>query len=134
MCRSRRLAAGEIAVVAKLKETNTGDTLCDEAKPIIFEKVKFANPIISYAIAPKSKGDEEKVSVALHKVLEEDPTLRFSRDEESKEMLISGMGQVHIQVMLDRLKRRFGVEIDMKTPKIPYREIDPRLCQGSGQI
>ncbi|MDP2157022.1 MAG: elongation factor G [Nitrospirota bacterium] len=116
------LGAGEIAVVAKLKETGTGDTLCDEAKPIIFEKVKFANPIISYAIAPKSKGDEEKVSVALHKVLEEDPTLRFSRDEESKEMLISGMGQVHIQVMLDRLKRRFGVEIDMKTPKIPYRE------------
>ncbi|MBI5847365.1 MAG: elongation factor G [Nitrospirae bacterium] len=116
------LGAGEIAVVAKLKETNTGDTLCDEAKPIILEKVTFANPIISYAIAPKSKGDEEKVSVALHKVLEEDPTLRFSRDEESKEMLISGMGQVHIQVMLDRLKRRFGVEIEMKTPKIPYRE------------
>jgi len=116
------LGAGEIAVVAKLKETNTGDTLCDEAKPIVFEKVKFANPIISYAIAPRSKGDEEKVSVALHKVLEEDPTLRFSRDEESKEMLISGMGQVHIQVMLDRLKRRFGVEIEMKTPKIPYRE------------
>jgi len=116
------LGTGEIAVVAKLKETNTGDTLCDEAKPIILEKVKFANPIISYAIAPKSKGDEEKVSVALHKVLEEDPTLRFSRDEESKEMLISGMGQVHIQVMLDRLKRRFGVEIEMKAPKIPYRE------------
>lgn len=116
------LGAGEIAVVAKLKETNTGDTLCDDAKPVILEKVKFANPIISYAIAPKSKGDEEKVSVALHKVLEEDPTLRFSRDEESKEMLISGMGQVHIQVMLDRLKRRFGVEIEMKTPKIPYRE------------
>ena len=116
------LGAGEIAVVAKLKETNTGDTLCDEAKPIILEKVKFANPIISYAIAPKSKGDEEKVSVALHKVLEEDPTLRFSRDEEAKEMLISGMGQVHIEVMLERLKRRFGVEIEMKTPKIPYRE------------
>jgi elongation factor G len=116
------LGTGEIAVVAKLKETNTGDTLCDEAKPIIFEKVKFANPIISYAIAPKSKGDEEKVSVALHKVLEEDPTLRFSRDEEAKEMIISGMGQVHIEVMLERLKRRFGVEIEMKTPKIPYRE------------
>ncbi len=124
------LGAGEIAVVAKLKETNTGDTLCDEAKPVILEKVTFANPIISYAIAPKSKGDEEKVSVALHKVLEEDPTLRFSRDEESKEMLISGMGQVHIQVMLDRLKRRFGVEIDMKTPKIPYRE----TIHGSAKV
>jgi elongation factor G len=116
------LGAGEIGVVAKLKETNTGDTLSDEAKPILFEKVRFASPLISYAIAPKSKGDEEKVSVALHKVLEEDPTLRFSRDEEAKEMIISGMGQVHIEVMLERLKRRFGVEIEMKTPKIPYRE------------
>jgi elongation factor G len=84
--------------------------------------VKFADPIISYAIAPKNKGDEEKISASLHRVLEEDPTLRFSRDEETKEMLISGMGQVHIEVTLERLKRRFGVEIEMKTPKIPYRE------------
>jgi elongation factor G len=119
---AQALNAGEIGVVPKLKGTNTGDTLSDEAKPIVFEKVKFADPIISYAMAPKNKGDEEKVSVSLHRVLEEDPTLRFSRDEETKEMLISGMGQVHIEVTLDRLKRRFGVEIEMKTPKIPYRE------------
>lgn len=116
------LGAGEIGVVPKLKGTNTGDTFSDEAKPIIFDKVKFADPIISYAIAPRSKGDEEKVSISLHRVLEEDPTLRFSRDEETKEMLISGMGQVHIEVALERLKRRFGVEVEMKTPKIPYRE------------
>jgi elongation factor G len=116
------LGAGEIGVVAKLKGTNTGDTISDEGKPIIFDKVKFADPIISYAMAPKNKGDEEKVSVSLHRVLEEDPTLRFSRDEETKEMIISGMGQVHIEVTLERLKRRFGVEIEMKTPKIPYRE------------
>ncbi|MDH4233074.1 MAG: elongation factor G, partial [Nitrospirota bacterium] len=116
------LSAGEIGGVAKLKSTNTGDTIAEEANPIIFEKVKFADPIISYAIAPKNKGDEEKISASLHRVLEEDPTLRFSRDEETKEMLISGMGQVHIEVTLERLKRRFGVEIDMKTPKIPYRE------------
>ena len=119
---TQSLCAGEIGVVAKLKSTNTGDTLSDEAHPIVFEKVKFADPIISYAIAPKNKGDEEKISSSLHRVLEEDPTLRFSRDEETKEMLISGMGQVHIEVTLERLKRRFGVEIDMKTPKIPYRE------------
>jgi elongation factor G len=119
---TQSLCAGEIGVVAKLKATNTGDTLSDEAHPIIFEKVKFADPIISYAIAPKNKGDEEKISSSLHRVLEEDPTLRFTRDEETKEMLISGMGQVHIEVTLERLKRRFGVEIDMKTPKIPYRE------------
>ncbi len=119
---AQSLGAGEIGVVAKLKGTNTGDTFSDEAKPIVFDKVKFADPIISYAIAPKSKGDEEKVSQSLHRVLEEDPTLRFSRDEETKEMLISGMGQVHIEVALERLKRRFGVEVEMKTPKIPYRE------------
>jgi elongation factor G len=116
------LSAGEIGGVAKLKSTNTGDTFADEASPLVFEKVKFADPIISYAIAPKNKGDEEKISTSLHRVLEEDPTLRFSRDEETKEMLISGMGQVHIEVTLERLKRRFGVEIEMKTPKIPYRE------------
>jgi elongation factor G len=116
------LGAGEIGVVAKLKGTNTGDTISDEGKPVIFEKVRFADPIISYAMAPKNKGDEEKVSVSLHRVLEEDPTLRFTRDEETKEMIISGMGQVHIEVTLERLKRRFGVEIEMKTPKIPYRE------------
>ncbi len=116
------LGAGEIGVVAKLKSTNTGDTISDEGKPVIFDKVKFADPIISYAMAPKNKGDEEKVSVSLHRVLEEDPTLRFTRDEETKEMIISGMGQVHIEVTLERLKRRFGVEIEMKTPKIPYRE------------
>ena len=119
---TQSLGAGEIGVVAKLKSTNTGDTFSEEAHPIVFEKVTFADPIISYAIAPKNKGDEEKISASLHRVLEEDPTLRFSRDEETKEMLISGMGQVHIEVTLERLKRRFGVEIDMKTPKIPYRE------------
>ncbi len=116
------LSAGEIGGVAKLKSTNTGDTIADEVNPLVFEKVKFADPIISYAIAPKNKGDEEKISASLHRVLEEDQTLRFSRDEETKEMLISGMGQVHIEVTLERLKRRFGVEIEMKTPKIPYRE------------
>jgi elongation factor G len=88
----------------------------------VFEKVRFAEPIISYAMAPRNKGDEEKVSMSIHRVLEEDPTLRFTRDDETKEMIISGMGQVHIEVTLERLKRRFGVEINMKTPKIPYRE------------
>ncbi len=119
---AQSVGPGEIGVVAKLKDTNTGDTLADEANPLVFEKVKFAEPIISYAIAPKSKGDEEKVSSGLHRILEEDPTLRFHRDEETKEMLLSGMGQVHLEVTLERLKRKFGVEVLMKTPKIPYRE------------
>ena len=116
------LGPGEIGVVAKLKETFTGDTLCEEGHPIIFEKAKFADPLIAYAIASKSKGDEEKVGTGIHRILEEDPTLRFQRDEETKEMLLSGMGQVHLEVTLERLKRKFGVEVLMKTPKVPYRE------------
>ncbi len=116
------IGAGEIGVVAKLKETYTGDTLSDDANPVVFEKLRFSDPIISYAIAPKSKGDEEKVSTGINRILEEDPTLRFQRDEETKEMLLSGMGQVHLEVALERLKRKFGVEVLMKTPKVPYRE------------
>jgi elongation factor G len=119
---AQELGPGEIGVVAKLKETNTGDTLSDNANPIVFEKVKFAEPLISYAIAPKSKGDEEKVSTGLHKILDEDPALRFHRDEEAKEMILSGMGQQHLEVTLEKLKRKFGVEVLMKSPKIPYRE------------
>ncbi len=124
---------GEIGVVAKLKETNTGDTLSDETHPIVFEKVKFAEPIISYAIAPKSKGDEEKVSTGLNRILEEDPTLKFHRDEETKEMILSGMGQVHLEVALERLKRKFGVEVVMKTPKIPYRETIKAASKAQGR-
>lgn len=124
---------GDIAVVAKLKETFTGDTLSDESKPIVFEKVKFADPIISYAIAPKSKGDEEKVSISLNKILEEDATLRFQRDEETKEILLSGMGQVHLEVTLERLKRKFGVEVLMKTPKVPYRETIKASAKAQGK-
>ena len=130
---AQALGPGEIGVVAKLKDTNTGDTLSEETHPIVFEKVKFAEPIISYAIAPKSKGDEEKVSTGLQRILEEDPTLRFHRDEETKEMLLSGMGQVHLEVTLERLKRKFGVEVVMKTPKIPYRETIKTSARTQGR-
>lgn len=127
------IGAGEIGVVAKLKETYTGDTLSDESHPIVFPKVKFADPIISYAIAPKSKGDEEKVSTGLSRILEEDPTLKFQRDEETKEMILSGMGQVHLEVTLERLKRKFGVEVVMKTPKVPYRETIKVSARAQGK-
>ncbi|RMG01486.1 MAG: elongation factor G [Nitrospirae bacterium] len=130
---AQMLGPGEIGVVAKLKATNTGDTLCDESSPVVFERVKFAEPIISYAIAPKSKGDEEKVSAGLQRILEEDPTLNFHRDEETKEMIISGMGQVHIEVALQKLKRKFGVEVEMKTPKIPYRETIRGRAKAQGK-
>ncbi|MFN3480159.1 MAG: elongation factor G [Thermodesulfovibrionales bacterium] len=127
------IGPGEIGVVAKLKETNTGDTLSDESHPITFDKVRFAEPLISYAIAPKSKGDEDKVSSGLHRILEEDPTLRFHRDEETKEMILSGMGQVHLDVTLEKLKRKFGVEVVMKTPKIPYRETIKTSAKAQGK-
>ncbi len=127
------LGPGEIGAVAKLKDTYTGDTLSDEGHPIVFEKIKFAEPIISYAIAPKSKGDEEKVSASLNRILEEDPTLRFQRDEETKEMILSGMGQVHIEVTIEKLKRKFGVEVVMKTPKVPYRETIKVTAKAQGK-
>lgn len=130
---AQTIGPGEIGVVAKLKETFTGDTLSEDAHQIIFEKVKFADPIISYAIAPKSKGDEDKVGTGLHRILEEDPTLRFQRDEETKEMLLSGMGQVHLEVSLERLKRKFGVEVVMQTPKVPYRETIKISARAQGR-
>jgi elongation factor G len=130
---AQSIGPGEIGVVAKLKETYTGDTLTEEAHQIVFERVKFSDPIISYAIAPKSKGDEEKVSTGVHRILEEDPTLKFQRDEDTKEMIFSGMGQVHLEVTLERLKRKFGVEVIMKTPKVPYRETVKIVAKAQGK-
>ncbi len=127
------LGPGEIGGVAKLKATNTGDTLCDPSNPVVFDRVRFSEPIISYAIAPKSKGDEDKVSSGLHRILEEDPTLRFHRDEDTNEMLLSGMGQVHIEIAIQKLKRKFGVDVEMKTPKIPYRETIRAHAKAQGK-
>ncbi|KJU86608.1 translation elongation factor 2 (EF-2/EF-G) [Candidatus Magnetobacterium bavaricum] len=127
------LGPGEFGVVTKLKETLTGDTLCEEAHPIVFTPLRFAEPIISYAIEPKTKGDEDKVSTGLHKILDEDPTLRFHRDEETNEMIIAGMGQIHIEVSLHKLKRKFGVEVEMKTPKVPCRETIRTKAKAQGK-
>jgi len=129
----QKVGPGEIAAVAKLKDTQTGDTLTDKGNPILFEPVKFSDPMISYAIAPKSRGDEDKVSTGLSKMLEEDPTLKFHRDKETKEMILSGMGQVHLEVALERLKRKFGVEVLMKTPKIPYKETIKKSAKAQGK-
>jgi len=116
------LHAGDIGAVAKLKETLTGDTLGDKSAPIIYPKVKLAEPAISFAVEAKSRGDEDKLSAAIHRMLEEDLLLRFSRDPQTKEFLISGAGQQHVEVAVSKLKRRFNVEVTLKAPKIPYRE------------
>jgi len=113
---------GDIAAVVKLKETATGDTLCDEKAPIILDPPSFPAPIISFAVEPKAKGDEEKMSSALNRLQEEDPTLQVSRDPQTKEVIISGMGEVHLEVAVERLRRKFGVEVNMKTPRVPYKE------------
>ena len=114
--------AGDIVAVAKLKETITGDTLCDPNKPIVYEPAKLLKPVISYAIEPKTKNDEDKIHGALHKMIEEEPTLESHRDTQTKEMIISGMGQVHLDVIVEKMKRKFNVEVLLKTPKVPYLE------------
>ena len=114
--------AGDIASLAKLKDTHTNDTLADPHHPIQFKPVSYPHPIFSYAIEPKSRGDEEKISTALHKLAEEDPVIRFDRDPQTKEQLVTGSGQLHVEVVVARLKRRFGVEVVLHPPKIPYRE------------
>jgi elongation factor G len=116
------LIPGDIAGVAKLKETTTGDTLCNEKSPIIFEKVAVPPPIISYAMEPKTRGDEDKIASSIHRLTEEDPTIVYTRNVETKEMILSGMGQVHIEVNIEKMKRKFGVEVNLNTPKIPYKE------------
>lgn len=115
-------AAGDIIAVPKLKVTATGDTLCDLKQQVMFEPLVPLKPIISFALEGKSKGDEDKVYTGLQRLMEEDPTLTITRDEETKEMVLSGMGQVHLEVAVERLKRKYGVEVILREPKVPYRE------------
>jgi elongation factor G len=116
------VGAGDIAAVAKLRETTTWDTLCDEKKPILYQGISLPSPPVSFAIEPKTKGDEEKITSSLARLMEEDPTIKRQRDEQTKELILFGMGQVHVEVTVEKLKRKFGVEVNLKTPKIPYKE------------
>ncbi len=127
------LTAGQIGAIGKMKETLTGDTLCVESHPIVMAFAKFADPAMSYAITPKSRGDEDKVGTGIHKLLEEDPTLRFTFDEQTKEMVLSGMGQVHLEITLEKLKRKFGADVTMKTPKVPYKETIRSKAEAQGK-
>jgi elongation factor G len=113
---------GDIVAVAKLKETETGDTLCDAGKPVLFDYPEPLKPVISFALEARSKADEDKINNALQKLVEEDPTLQVQRDEETHELILSGMGQVHVEVTTEKMKRKFNVEVDLKEPKVPYRE------------
>ena len=114
--------AGDIAVLVKLQETFTGDTLCDKEHPVKLEGINFPVPTLSMAIQPKSKGDEDKLSNALARLLEEDPTVKVEKSLETKETLLTGMGEMHLDILMERLKRKYGVDILMAQPKVPYRE------------
>ena len=116
------LHAGDIGAVAKLKETLTGDTLTDKASPVVFPPVKVAEPSIAFAVEAKSRNDEDRMGNALHKLLEEDLSLRFYRDPQTRDFLVAGTGQQHVEIAVSRLKKRYGVDVTLKPPRIPYRE------------
>ena len=127
------LIPGDIAAVAKLKYIATGDTLCDEKAPVVYGKVPPINAATSYAVEPKSRGDEEKIMSSLNRLVEEDSTLSVHRDKQTKEIILSGVGQVHIDVTIEKLKRKFGVDINLKQPKVPYRETIKGKTQVQGR-
>ena len=124
---------GDIIAVVKLKDTQTGDTLCDKASPIVYPKVEYPEAAIAFAIEPKSRADEEKISVALHKILEEDPSLHFERDAQTKEFILSGSGQLHIETVVDKLKNRYHVEVALHPPKVPYKETITASAEVQGR-
>ena len=127
------LRAGDLGAVPKLKVSQTNDTLADADAGFTFAPIAFAEPVLSYAIEPKSRGDEEKISTALQRLQEEDPTIRYQRDAETKQLLLSGQGQLHIEVTVAKLKRRFGVEVNLKLPRIPYRETITMRTEAHGR-
>jgi elongation factor G len=124
---------GDIIAVVKLKDTQTNDTLCEKAKAIVYPAVKYPEAAIAFAIEPKSRNDEEKISVALHKILEEDLSLHFDRDGQTKEFILSGSGQLHIETVVDKLANRYHVEVDLHPPKVPYKETITSQCEVQGR-
>jgi elongation factor G len=127
------LRAGDIGAVAKLKDTLTSDTLAEKAAGMSFPPLNFPEPVLAYAIEPKSRGDEDKISSSMRRLEEEDPTIRYMRDPQTHELLLAGQGQLHIEVTVAKLKRRFGVEVNLKPPRIPYRETITASTEAHGR-
>ena len=127
------IMAGDLGTVAKLKDTRTGNTLAAKGTTWRFAPFQFTEPVLSYAIEPKSRGDEEKISTALQRLGEEDPTIRYARDPRTGQLLLSGQGQLHIEVTVAKLKRRFGVGVNLKLPRIPYRETIRAATEAHGR-
>ena len=127
------LSAGDIGVIPKLSATSTGDTLCSKAEPVILEIPDFPEPVMAMAIMPKAKGDEEKISAGLHKLMEEDPTLSMHIDNETHEQIICGVGEQHIEVAVSKLSTKYGVNVELKLPKVPYRETIRKSVKAEGK-
>ncbi|HSE56778.1 MAG TPA: elongation factor G, partial [Candidatus Paceibacterota bacterium] len=129
----KKVFAGEIAAAVGLKDTKTSDTLCDEASPIILERIIFPEPVISLRIEPKTKADQEKMGLALSRLVDEDPTLRVSTDPETTETIIAGMGELHLEIIVDRMKREFNVEANVGKPQVAYRETITAPADAEGK-
>jgi elongation factor G len=127
------IKAGDLGAVAKLKDTLTNDVLGEKSDPVTFPPIQFPEPVLAYAIEPKSRGDEDKISTSMHRLEEEDPSIKYSRDPQTKELLLSGQGQLHIEVTVAKLKRRFGVDVNLKPPRIPYRETIKASTEAHGR-
>jgi elongation factor G len=127
------LGAGDIGAVAKLKETQTGDLLTDAERDVELTPIRFPEPVMSFAVSPKAKGDEEKMVTALRRLSEEDPTLGIRRDQQTGETLLNGMSQVHVEVAVDRLKRRFGADVELRQPRVPYFETIRKQARAQGK-
>jgi elongation factor G len=127
------LGPGEIGVAQKLKETQTGDTLGDEAQPFELPRITFPEPAINFAIQPKSRGDEDKISLALARIAEEDPTVHHHFDPETKQLLISGVGSLHVEMTVERMKRKYNVDVSLLPPRIPYKETVKGRAEGQGK-
>ncbi len=126
----KEVYAGDIAAAVGLKQISTGDTLCDEKNPIVLESMDFPEPVISLAIEPKTKSDQEKLGVGLSKLMGEDPTFRVKTDEQTNQVVIAGMGELHLEIIVDRLKREFGVEASVGKPQVAYKETLTRAADG----
>ncbi|WP_022964796.1 elongation factor G [Halopseudomonas pelagia] len=130
----KEVLAGDIAALIGMKDVTTGDTLCSHDKPIVLERMDFPEPVISVAVEPRTKADQEKMGVALGKLAQEDPSFRVRTDEESGQTIISGMGELHLDILIDRMKREFGVEANIGKPQVAYREAIRNKCEIEGKF
>lgn len=130
---AKEVIAGDIAAVAKLQYTETGDTLCNKKTPVVYDKMNFPEPVMSMAVLPKAKGDDDKISSALTKLQDEDPTFKVTRDIENAELIVCGMGETHLDIIANKIKTKYGAEVILRLPKIPYRETVRKVSDVQGK-